>query len=206
MSRWLLTLASPEFWGAAGFWLLMVGLAGEFAVIFISLRQRQLEKGLAAFFTGMVVIGVYVGHVGDDAIFQRVSERAAKAEQQLVEIKTPRTLREESKTRLLNCLRASPKGKVYIRPAVIDTDGPLLAKQLSEVFAAADFSVSDWPAGPALTWSRAGIFLIVHEITDVPVHVAGVQTCLGNAGIQAFGHSDSQHPADAVSIAIGPRL
>jgi hypothetical protein len=206
MSRWLLTLASPEFWSAAGFWVLMIGLAGEFAVLFISLRKHQLEKGLAATFTAMVVLGVYVGHVGDDAVFQRVSERAAKAEQQLVEIKTPRTLKEESKTRLLNCLRASPKGTVYIRPALIDTDGPLFARQLTEVFAAADFSVPEWPAGPALTWSRAGIFLIVQEITDVPVHVAGVQTCLQNAGIQAYGHSDAQHPADAVSIAIGPRL
>jgi hypothetical protein len=154
----------------------------------------------------MVVIGVYIGHVGDDAVFDRVSQRAAKAEQQLAEIRTPRTLREENKTKLLKCLRDSPKGKVYIRPGVIDTDGPLLAKQLSEVFAAADFAVPDWPEGPPLTWSRAGIFLIVHEITDVPVHVAAVQTCLANAGIQAFGHSDPQHPADAVSIAIGPRL
>jgi hypothetical protein len=133
-------------------------------------------------------------------------DRATKAELELEKIRQPRTLSDDNKEKLTSCLRAGPKGKVYIRPSMLDTDGPLFAKHLEEIFEAADFQILDWPEGPAMAWSKAGIFLIVHQLTNVQPHITAVQRCLFRAGIEARGDVDPKHPEDAVSIGIGPRL
>lgn len=108
MSGWLLTLASAEVWSRAGFWLLMIGLAGEFALIIISIRRHRLETRLAAFFTALVAVGVYVGHVGDDAIFERVSRRALDLEQELKTYRQDRILNSTQRLSVTNATRKFP--------------------------------------------------------------------------------------------------
>ena len=103
-------------------------------------------------------------------------------------------LPDENQAKLLKCLQDSPKGKEYIRPAILDTDGPWLPKKLEEIFKKADFAVTDWPDGPAMSWSRAGIFLVVHQLTNVPPHITAVQRCLFSVGIEARGDVDPKHP------------
>ena len=132
--------------------------------------------------------------------------RATKAELELEKIKLPRWLNDENKEKLLVCLRGGPKGKVFIRPSILDTDGPQLAKQLGDIFTAAGFETPTWPEGDAMSWSRDGIFLIVHQLTNVPPHIVTVQRCLMSVGLDARGDPDPKHPEDAVSIGIGPRL
>jgi hypothetical protein len=133
-------------------------------------------------------------------------DRATKAELELEKIKQPGTISDDKKETLTSCLRASPKGKVYIRPSMLDTDGPLLAKQLEDIFKATDFQTPIWPEGPSMAWSKAGIFLIAHQLTNVQPHISAVQRCLFSVGIEARADVDPKHPEDAVSIGIGPRL
>jgi hypothetical protein len=206
MREFLLSVASPEFLSWLGFLLLAFGLLGEVGVLVQPFESHWTHKPLGFAFAALVLVGYVIGHIGDDAISERFAARATKAEAELKNIRSPRTLTPEYKGKLLVCLQNSPKGKVYIRPALIDTDGPLLAKQLEEALKAAEFSVLDWPGGAALSWSRAGVFLIVHQMTDAPAHITAVQKCLFGVGIEAFGEPDPSHPKDAVSIGIGPRL
>jgi hypothetical protein len=50
-------------WSSVGFWILMVGLVGDFAVLFI--KSGKLEKRLAAIFTILIAVGVAVEHFAD---------------------------------------------------------------------------------------------------------------------------------------------
>jgi hypothetical protein len=134
------------------------------------------------------------------------SQKAAEATLELTKLKTPRILSQEQREKMKACLSGGPTGRMFIRPSMLDSDGPAFAKQLEEVFKEAGFDVAQWPEGPSLGWSRAGIFLIVHRMTDVPPHITAVQRCLFAAGIEALGDPDPKHPEDAVSIGIGPRI
>jgi hypothetical protein len=102
-------------------------------------------------------------------------DRAATAELELAKIKEPRTITDANKVKLLQCLRAAPKGKVYIRPSMLDTDGPRLAKELEKTFKDAGFDVPLWPDGSSLAWSMPGIFLIAHHLVNAPPHIAAIQ-------------------------------
>jgi hypothetical protein len=92
MSAFLLSFASAEFWSKAGYWLLALGLGGDLVVLFIPARKHLLEKSLAGLFTLMILAGVVVGHVGDDAILAAVETRANNAESSLAKIAAPRSL------------------------------------------------------------------------------------------------------------------
>src|SRR5271163_2133177 len=68
---------NPIFWSSVGFWILMVGLGGDFIVLFIP--SGRTEKRLAAIFTVLIAIGVFVEHVADA---KRFGSRVLSAEQQ----------------------------------------------------------------------------------------------------------------------------
>jgi hypothetical protein len=206
MRDFLLSLASPDTLSWIGFLLLATGLLGEVAVLVEPFEAHWTHKPLGFAFAAVVLVGYVVGHIGDDATTEKFAARATKAEQELHAIKTPRTLPSDKLEKLKACLQTGAKGKVYIRPAIIDTDGPLLAKQLETAFKDAGYDVLQWPQGDSLAWSQAGIFLIVHQLAGVPPHISAVQKCLFEIGIEALGEVDPSHPEDAVSIAIGPRI
>jgi hypothetical protein len=193
MRELLLSIASPGLLSWLGFLLLAAGLLGEVAILVEPFENHWTHKPLGFAFAAVVLAGYVIGHIGDDAISEGFAARAAKAELEFANIKTPRALTDENKEILLKCLQESPKGRVYIRPALLDTDGPLLAKQLEEAFKKADFVVVDWPEGPALGWSKAGIFLIVHQLENAQPHITAVQRCLFSIGIEARGDVDPKH-------------
>jgi hypothetical protein len=147
----LLSVATPEVQSWAGLLLLAAGLLGEVAILVEPFESHWTHKPLGFAFAAIVLIGYVIGHIGDDAAGEKFAARAAKAEKELTAIRTPRTLDPEKINKLRSCLQAGPKGKVYVRPALLDTDGPLLAKQLEDTFRNAGFDVSPWPEGPALS-------------------------------------------------------
>jgi hypothetical protein len=202
----LLSVASPETLSWVGFLVLAAGLLGEVAILVEPFESHWTHKPLGFGFAAIVLIGYVIGHIGDDAAGEKSAARAAKAEAELTSIRTPRMLAPEKLDKLRTCLQSSPKGKVYIRPAMLDTDGPQLAKQLEDVFKETGFDLVPWPEGASLSWSRAGIFLIVHQLTGVPQHITAIQRCLFAVDLEARGEVDQKHPEDAVSIGIGPRL
>jgi hypothetical protein len=58
---------NPIFWSSVGFWILMVGLGGDFIVLFIP--SGTTEKRLAAVFTVLIAVGVAVEHMADSKRF-----------------------------------------------------------------------------------------------------------------------------------------
>jgi len=73
----------------------VVGLVGDLVVIVVPRERHNLEKALGVLFTFLVLAGVYVEHVGDDAISARFEARATIAESALAKLKAPRTLTPE---------------------------------------------------------------------------------------------------------------
>jgi hypothetical protein len=66
MNKFLLSHASPETLILFGYRLLIAGLIGE-AVVIISVPSGSWEKGINAFFTLMIAVGVWWEKVGADA-------------------------------------------------------------------------------------------------------------------------------------------
>jgi hypothetical protein len=81
-------IATQEWWGGFGFWVLVVGLAGELAVLAIPEHRGRLEKGLAAIFTVVVIIGCAFEHVADNRIAILVSREEAAAGRKIVQTQT----------------------------------------------------------------------------------------------------------------------
>jgi hypothetical protein len=67
-------IAYEEFWSAVGYWILVAGLIGDIIVLVVPQHRKWLEKGLAAFFTIVVIIGVAIEHRADAAISVLVSQ------------------------------------------------------------------------------------------------------------------------------------
>jgi hypothetical protein len=69
---------NPVFWSSVGFWILVVGLVGEAAVI-LFVHSGKLEKALSVICTVVIIAGVAVEHVADA---KRFSSRTLAREQQ----------------------------------------------------------------------------------------------------------------------------
>src|SRR5216684_6363996 len=121
----LLSLASPASLSRAGFLILAFGLLGEVGVLVIPKEKQSWHNLLGFVFAAVVLVGYLISHIGDDASL-------ANAELELKKIKTPRTISPEQHAKMVNCLRPGPKGPIFIRPAVLGTDAPALAKQLEK--------------------------------------------------------------------------
>jgi hypothetical protein len=169
---------------------------------------RLLVRSLAAeaFLALSLVVVDTVLTIRQQAAIASLYDRASKAEQELVKIKEERRITPDQHGKLVACLRPGPKGPVYLRPGVLDTDGPKLAKQLEEIFKEVEFPLPTWPGGPAVMWTTAGWYIIVVDLNHAPFHATLIQKCFWEAGLPIYGQADPKHPADAVSIGIGPRL
>jgi hypothetical protein len=201
----LLSLASPESLSWAGFLLLALGLLGEVGVLVLPAEKHFWHNVLGFVFAAVVLVGYVIGHIGDDAIGARSEARATEAELELTRIKEERKIRPDQRAKLVACLRPGPKGPVYIRPGVLDTDGPKLGKQLEEIFTEVEFPLPQW-RDTAMVWNTAGWFLIVADMKNAPAHATLIQKCFWQADLPIYGQEDKTHPEDAVSIGIGPRL
>jgi hypothetical protein len=51
-----------------------------------------------------------------------------------------------------------------------------------------------------------GVGNALTDLHHAPQHATEIQKCFWEAGRQIYGYPDPKHPADPVSIGIGPRL
>jgi hypothetical protein len=130
MTKYLLSVASPEFWSIWGFRMLLLGLAGDLAVIFIPQKRHILERALAIVFTLLVFAGVYVGHIGDDAISAALEKKF-----------TPRTLDEKQRQHISANLKDEPPGAATIFSANPTFEAMHLADLIATAFVAANWKV-----------------------------------------------------------------
>jgi len=205
----LLSLASPGFLSWAGFVVLAGALVGEAGVCIIPAKWEKLHREMAFAFALLAAAGYAVERIGDDAIIHRLESRAETAEGQLKEITSPRTISLEERAKFISCMKAtSERGPVFIRPGMVDSDAPLIGQDLEKIFDEIGGFPKGlaWPGGASLSWSTPGIFLVVIDLQHAPHHATNIQRCFWEAGRKIFGYADPKHPADAVSIAIGPRL
>jgi len=71
--------SNPVLWSSIGFWILMLGLVGDFIALFVP--SGRTEKMLAGFFTVLIAVGVGVEHEADKIRFgpRSLSVEHAKA-------------------------------------------------------------------------------------------------------------------------------
>lgn len=124
--------SNPAFWGAVGFWILMIGLIGELIVIFVP--SGRTEKVLAIIFTLLIVAGVAVEHTADAKRF------------------TPRDLNEEQQQLLVSRLKPFAGQKVDLIIKYASEEEPAhIARQLREVLVQAG-----WPSSTVSTLFDTG--------------------------------------------------
>lgn len=70
-------IASAEWWNAFGFWVLVLGLAGELFVLVIPRYRRNLEKALSAGFAVLAMAGCTIVYTADGKISNLVSREAS---------------------------------------------------------------------------------------------------------------------------------
>jgi hypothetical protein len=173
MSEFLLSLASPEFWSVWGFRALMFGLAGDLLVIFVPSQRHALEKSLAVTFSAFVFGGVYVGHVGDDAISARFAERADRAELELEKFRAARKLGAEQQERI-TAKAKSFSGASFDIATMNDKEPFNLAEMIETALLAAGWKEVDWTGNPLITRNSKSSFGIAiefgvsiqHEVTQ----------------------------------------
>jgi hypothetical protein len=85
MRELLLSVASPQFLSGLGFLLLCAGLLGEVAILVEPLDKHWTHKPLGFAFAAVVLIGVLIGHIGDDEITAKFERRAIRAEEKLAD-------------------------------------------------------------------------------------------------------------------------
>lgn len=75
-----------ELWSSVGYWILVVGLVGDIAVLVVPKHRERLEKLLAAFFTIVIIVGVAIEHRADAAISVLVSQKQTETALQIAQL------------------------------------------------------------------------------------------------------------------------
>lgn len=167
---------NPVLWSSIGFWILIIGLVGDFVVLFIPLKR--LEKTLAAIFTVLIAIGVTVEHMADAKRFG------------------PRMLNSSQEQAVIDELRkfAHPiKGQAWTERADINVnpvtfEGVALARQIESMLKAAE-----WNAGIMQAEANGPFSALVSGVMVRPTSESASASCanalvrvLRANGIQAF--------------------
>jgi hypothetical protein len=173
-------LSDPETLKSLGFWLLVIGLAGDIAVLFIPSRKRSLEKSLAVLFIVVIITGVVIDRVGDSIL----ADRSA-----------PRSLNEAQQASIAERLRSFGKHEMFVYPiSDIDPEVGGISRDLSKVCSRADWSYcgfdpSFWPAVPQLFRSpQRGLLILVSPAAPDPTVKPAADMLaseLRNEGMQA---------------------
>ena len=122
-----------------------------------------------------------------------------------------RTITPEQRTDLIECLAASPKGKVIVLASVLDGEATRLAEKVENVLTNARYQVDRPTFGSPISILadyNSGMHLVVKDLKNPPIHAVPIQRCFWAAGIQL----DVQWPGDrevnsnVVEISIGPKF
>ncbi len=72
-------IANEFWWSKLGFWILVVGLAGEILVLRVPKSRETLEKILTFFFVVVIIVGVTLEHNADTAVADLISKQEIDA-------------------------------------------------------------------------------------------------------------------------------
>jgi hypothetical protein len=72
-------IANEFWWSKLGFWILVVGLAGEILVLRVPKTHETLEKVLTLLFVIVIIVGVTFEHNADSSVAELISKQEADA-------------------------------------------------------------------------------------------------------------------------------
>lgn len=160
-----------EFWSSVGFWIVVVGLVGDIAVLVVPRHRDRLEKLLSAFFTIVIIIGVAVEHRADKAISVQVA--------QLQEAATPRTVSREQAAKIADFLREFAGQHVQLKLYDEGYETKTFAGQVSETLAKAGIVVD---TTYMMAGTGSGFGICVHDLESVPPLASTLALAFRSAG------------------------
>lgn len=132
--------------------------------------------------------------------------RAATAERNLLEFQerfAPRVITAEQHKKLVDLLRAGPKGEITLSCIGDDVEGCAFTRQIWKVL-----KDSDWPPikGNDIQFTLAdnsvGQAIFVHDVHNVPPYAAALQKAFESVGIHLDGVSSERRQAGEVVVKI----
>ena len=137
MKRWLLFLASPTWLERVGLWMIVGGLIAEALLIVDALTieslPSKLDKPLSAIFTVAIALGVWIEHVGAEAIKSR--ERA------------PRHLERKQWAALIKTLRFFAPQQFDVAALTSDPEAINFGREIESNLRSAGWRQLDWKSG-----------------------------------------------------------
>ncbi len=138
----------------------------------------------------------------------KVQVEAANAQRTLLEVQErikPRQITEEQKARIVNLLRAFPKGTVSVECADGDPESYSFAKQITDMLRSVPFDVT----GPKSILGQGGrpmpLCISVRDNKHAPKWAGPLQRALGEIGFTTDGRESSAVPEDAAVIFVGAK-
>ena len=184
--------------------VLFVVIGGGFAVlaagsIYVAF---QLQKQVTA--DGAVALERFKAQAGRD--IANANARAKEAELALEKYRTGRSFTADQRQKLEGSLRASPQGRVIVKPNYLSPEPSRYAKEIIALFNDAGFSkVGDAPLG-IVSLNRPGLFVAVRDPHHLPPHAMPITVAFTNAGIPFETlNADWVPDGETVVILVGER-
>ena len=183
---WNVTSEGADFWFSAFSWLLvaaaiLVGVATYGVTVMGTAKERFADSRIAAneADTARAIAEAETAKEGA----ANANARAAEAELALEKYRKGRSLDDDQSTKLLEALKAAPKGRVIIKPNFVDSEATLFANQLSRIFNEAGFEkVGDAPLD-IVALHRPGVFMAFRDMKAMPPHFVPILQALRSAGV-----------------------
>jgi hypothetical protein len=142
-----------------------------------------------------------------DSLRIEIEQQLNQTKSELTAIKTPRTLDEVQKNKLLELLKNTNKGEVIITYLSVERDAENYAKELLDVLRQSGYSVTLsnhlW-----LQMEYEGIYICAWEANNVPYFATDLQNAMKEVGIKVKGSYQPEFlqtikvPRDAVALVI----
>jgi hypothetical protein len=213
MAELLLSFFSATALSWAGFAILIFAMLGE-VVIWLIPETANTHKNLAFAFAALAVAGYAIERVGDDATVHELETRATTAEDAYKSITTPRSIDGKQYAALVECLRAAPKGPVYVFAGLSDLDAGTIAPKIWRAFKDAGFAdPPPWNGGGKgnngrvfMSWNFPGLVLMVNNPYDKLLHLQPIASCLATLKIPMTQRTDDEQPEGTFTVGVGSRL
>jgi hypothetical protein len=200
VSNWLLL---------AGAFAVVVGTVGSITMgtvreYFVSERLRANEAAAERAVTDAETAndGATLAHTH----IADANKRAAEAERVPPAHRDGRILTDRQASALFAGLKASPKGKVIVKPNSTSAEPIRYADEISAVFKHSGFSEVGDPSLQAVSLPRPGLFFVVRDANRPPAHALPIVNAFHHAQIpMEVAHADWVPNDDVVVILVGAR-
>lgn len=138
-------------------------------------------------------------------VVANAEQKRAEAERALIELQEkvkPRHLTAEQRARLLELLKANPKGTIHVSAVTGDAESIAFGRELAEVLSEAGWNVG---FNDILTFggTPVGVFITLRSKENVPVRAIILQKALEQVGISAPAELNPNMPEDSVALVVG---